>query len=68
MDETEPGEILEDRRLVFGLRSLAIVILDAQQHAPVAGVGDAPDMQGIDDMPKVQVAGGRRRKACQHVQ
>ena len=55
-------------RFEFEPRSLPIVILDAQQHLAVAIARRAPDMQGVDDVAEVQIAGRRRRKACQHVQ
>ena len=66
MHETEPREIFQDREFEFGLRSLAIVVLNAQQDASVAIVRGAPDIQRVHHMPKVEVAGGRRRKPCQH--
>ena len=68
MREAEPGEIFEDRALVFRPRALPIVILDAQQHLAVAIARGAPDVQGVDDVAEVQIAGRRRREACQHVQ
>jgi hypothetical protein len=68
MNEAEPGQVFEDRCFIFRTGSLPIVILDPQQHAAVAIVRRAPHVKGIDDVPEVEVAGGRGREACQHVQ
>ena len=66
--EAEPREILEDRALEFDARALPIVILDAQQHPAATIPRRSPDMQGVDDVAEVQIAGRRRSKPCQHVQ
>ena len=66
MREAEPVEILENRRLVVGMRALAVVILNAQQDTAVAIVCRRPHLEGVDDVAEVQIAGGRRRKAGNH--
>src|SRR5262249_46316910 len=60
-DEPEPREILENRRLVRGADSLAIVILDPQEHRSVVTACHAPDVDGVDDVSEVEKAGRRRR-------
>src|SRR6188472_3578912 len=67
-NKTQPGEIINDRRGVFGPRALPIVILDPQQHLAAALLRGPPDVEGVYDVTQVQVAGRRRRKACQHAQ
>ncbi len=59
--ESEPVEVVEQRRLECRPAADAIVILDAQQHAPVQRAGDPPDVNRVHDVPEVQVPcrGGR---------
>ncbi|MCL4684991.1 hypothetical protein KJ059_09605 [Myxococcota bacterium] len=61
--EAEPVEILEQRLLVARLATLAIVVLDAQQHARLERLREAPHVDGVGDVPEVQEAGGGRREA-----
>ena len=42
--EAEPVEVVENRALVFGPAALAVVILDAQQHARAVPAREAPDV------------------------
>jgi len=60
--EPEPPQILEQSRLEFGPAPLPIVVLDAEQNAAVPRPGFPPDVDGVDDVSKVKVAGGGRRK------
>ena len=62
--ESEPCEIVEKSRLVLGAAADAIVILDAQEHPAIERTRNAPDVDRVDDVPEVEVAGGRRREAC----
>ena len=64
--EAEPGEILENCRLVLRSRTLAIVVLNAKQDPPIAVVRGLPHVEGIDDVAEVQKAGGGWREACNH--
>ena len=63
--ESEPGEILEQRTLVVRAATDAIVIFDAKQDAATERTRNAPDIDRVDDMPEVKIAGWRRRKAGQ---
>jgi hypothetical protein len=67
MHKAKPGEVVEDRSLELGPRSLAIVILDAQPHLAVTLARDPPDVERIDDVPEMKVAGGSGREASNHV-
>ena len=53
--EAEPVEVLEDGRLVLGTAADAIVVLDAQQHAPARRPRHAPHADGVHDVAEVQV-------------
>jgi hypothetical protein len=60
--KAQPGQVLQDGGLILGARPLAIVVLDAQQDPAIAIVRGLPDVQGIHDMAKMQIArrGGRK--------
>src|SRR5262245_4453488 len=60
--EAEPFQILENRALVLRTAALPIVILDAQEDAASARLGDFPHVDGVDDVAQMKEAGGRRRK------
>jgi len=62
--ESEPCEVVQKSGLVLGSTADAIVILDAQQYPAIERAGDPPDVDRVDDVPEVEVAGGRRREAC----
>jgi hypothetical protein len=66
-DESEPVQILEQRR--FELRPAAdpVVILDPQQHLRSAAAGEAPDVDRVHDVTQVHVAcWGRRKSGLRH--
>src|SRR3546814_1256499 len=57
--EAEPGEILQDRRLVFRPRALGVAVLAAQQEAPAGPAGSgfargAGGEEGRIGVPQVQ--------------
>jgi len=54
--KTKPGEILEDRFFKRAAAALRIVIFDSEKYTPAARPGDAPDLQRVVDMTKVEVA------------
>jgi hypothetical protein len=58
--EPQPRQVIGDRRVVFGPRPLAIVVLDAQQDVPGGGRGSSPRPDGVRDVSEVQVPGRRR--------
>ena len=63
--ETEPFEVLEERRLVIRPAATTVVILEPEEHAAVECAGDPPDADGVGDVPQVQIAcraGGKTRK------
>jgi hypothetical protein len=62
-NETKPRQILEDR--VFKRRTAAdpVVILDAQEHTPATHAGQTPDVDCVDHVTEVQIAGGRGSEA-----
>ena len=64
-EEPEPVEILDYGRFERRPAAMPIVILNAQQHAAcrIAGARHPPDVNRVDDVAEVQVAGRRRRKA-----
>ena len=49
------------------LRSLAIVILDTQDDAPVERTRDAPDVNSVDDVAEVEPSRGGGRKTSPRV-
>ena len=65
--ESQPVEIVEQVALVRGTRALPIVVLDAQQHPPPERSGQAPDVDAIDDVPEVEMAGRRGREPRERV-
>jgi len=60
--ETEPGQILEDRCLVFRLATGGVDVLDPQQEAPPSLPRAPPSKQGGASVPGVQQPGGTRGK------
>ena len=58
--EPEPVEVLQDGRVEYGPATLAIVILDAQEHAAADRPGDAPRPDRVGDVTQVEVAGRGR--------
>ncbi len=62
-NETKPRQILEDR--VFKRRTTAdpVVILDAQEHTPATCACQTPDVDRVDHVTEVQIAGGRGSEA-----
>src|SRR5690606_29036415 len=65
-DEAQPCQIFAERAFVLGTASLAVVILDAQHHAPTQLPRDTPDVDGVEYVPEMQIAGWRRREARDH--
>jgi hypothetical protein len=63
--EAEPVEIVEQGGLEGPSRALAVVVLDAEQHVGPESSGQAPDVDGVDDMAEVQQSGRGRREPCQ---
>ena len=61
--ESEPGQILEEGRLVLRAAADAIVVLDAKQNAPTECASNTPDVNRVDDMPEVEEARWRWREA-----
>ena len=62
--KAEPVQILDDGPLVLRPAALPIVVLDAQQHAAACPAGDAPHVDGVDDVPEVEEPGRRGRESC----
>ena len=60
--EPQPGEIREDGVFEDVAAADAIVVLDAQQHAPAGGSRHAPHVNRVHDVTEVKVAGGRGAK------
>jgi len=60
--ESEPGEILEERRFVLRAAADAIVVFDAKQNAPTERTSNPPDVNRVDDMPEVEEARRRGRE------
>src|SRR5262245_28487423 len=65
--EAKPGEILDNARFVFGPAADAIMILHAQQHTTASRACQAPNVDGVDDVTEVKVAGRRRRVPREHL-
>jgi hypothetical protein len=58
--ESEPGEIVEDRRVVRRPAALPIVVLDPEQDRRPARRGGAPGPDRVGDVAEMEVAGRRR--------
>ena len=56
--ESEPVEIVEDGGLVFRPAANAIMIFEPEEHAAAERAGDAPRVDGVDDVPEVKIASG----------
>ncbi len=54
--DAEPGEVLEDRLLVFGAAARLVDVLDAQQQAPARGSGHVEIQECRQCMADMQVA------------
>ena len=61
--EAEPGEVLDDRVVVFGAAAGMVDVLNPQQEAAAGLAGRPPPLQCRADMSKVQIAGRARREA-----
>ena len=61
--DPEPGEIIKDRRFIFGAAARGIDILDPHQEAPAVRPGQPPASQRRQRMAAVEPPGGRRGKA-----
>ena len=57
--EAEPFEVVENGLLELRLAARSVVIFDADGYGSAERSRDAPDMDCIDHMSKVQVTGGR---------
>ena len=58
-DDAEPGEILDDGALIFGLRALAIRVVEAQQISPAGFQRGEPVEQGRAGIADMEEAGRR---------
>lgn len=56
--QTQPGEILQDRRLVFGAAAGAVDVLDTQNEPAARGPGRLPGGQGGKGVPAMEPARG----------
>jgi hypothetical protein len=61
--QSQPGEVLEQRLLVFRPASAAVVILDPEQHPAIERARESPHPDGIHDVAKMEVARGTGREA-----
>jgi hypothetical protein len=61
--QPQPGQILENRGLIFGPTAGLVDVLDAQDEAPACGARRRPGGQGREGVAPVQQAGGRRGEA-----
>ena len=61
--DAEPGEVFQDRRLVFGPAARRVDILDAQQQAPARRARHLGVEQRRERVAEMQVAVRRRREA-----
>jgi hypothetical protein len=61
-NETEPRQIIEDRLFVLRPAATAVVVFDAEQHAPAQHTRAPPDVDRVDDMSKMEIARGRWRE------
>jgi hypothetical protein len=56
--EAEPLEVVEDGLFELWPRSLAIVVLDPEAHLAAGVPREPPDIDCVEEMTEVQVAGG----------
>jgi len=54
--ESEPVEVLDDRRLILGPAANAIMIFNPEQDTSAERTRDTPRVNGVDDMPDVKIA------------
>ena len=65
-NEAEPLEVVEDASFELRARPLAVVVLDPQPHVASRAAREAPDVDGIEKVPEMEVAGRRGGEAgCQ---
>jgi hypothetical protein len=62
-NKSKPGQVLEDRGLEFATAANPIVIFNPQPHASGERSSQSPHVDGVDDVPQVQIAGGRGGEA-----
>ena len=63
--EAEPLEVVEDAALELRPRPLAVVVLDPQPHLAAGVPRKPPDVDRVEEMAEVQMAGGRGGEAGQ---
>lgn len=61
--EPEPREILEQRDFVHRSTPDPVVVLEAKEYSGSHGSGDPPDIDGVRDVSKMEVAGWGRGEA-----
>ena len=61
--ETQPRQVLVDRRFVFLPRAALVDVLDPEQEAPVRGAGGVEGGQRRERVAEMQIACGRRGEA-----
>jgi hypothetical protein len=61
--EPEPRKVFEQRSIVLGAGTPAVVVLDPKQYPPAERPGESPDEHGVHRVAEVQVAGRRGGKA-----
>lgn len=61
--KSQPVEVIEQAGLEFGARSLAVVVLHAQEYLRAHACRQSPHVNGIDDVAQVERAGRRRRES-----
>lgn len=55
--ESEPCEIVQQRSLVFGPAPDTIVIFNTEQNSSAERTRDPPDVDGVDHVSEVEMAG-----------
>ena len=64
--EAEPGEVLEDARLVFGAGAGGVKVFDSQEKLAAGGLGQIPGGQGREGVAEMQPPGRRGGEAGYH--
>ena len=67
-NEAEPLEVVEDTAFELRARTFAVVVLDPQPHLAPRATREAPDVDRIEKVPEMEVAGRRRREASDQLQ
>jgi hypothetical protein len=62
----QPVEVIQDARLVLAPRSLAIVVLDPQQHLAAMFTRGAPHALSVQNVTEMEPPGGGGGKPCAH--